>query len=397
MSQKRRKSVAFVTPRYGAEIYGGAEHLCRRFAERLATTHDVCAISTCARDYRTWRDEYAPGESLERGVTVRRFRVDRPRDPNRFDRLSSSVCDAGGQLTLAAQEAWMREQGPYSSSLLRFLESEQSRFDAFVFAPYLYATTYFGLPVVAERSILMPLAHAEWMLELSAWDAVFAGAKRRVFVSDEERALVVERFGPQISGEVISAGVDSMPGDAARFHERTGVARPFALYVGRIDASKGCDRMLLHFEAYRRATTGSALGLVMVGPGTLLSAPTGVVQLGPVDEQLKWDAYAACSLFVMPSGYESLSFALLEAWSAGKPALVNAQAKVLVEHCRRSNGGLWYQNAAEFSAAIHVLEAEGPRLGRQGRTYVENCFSWEASCAALAETIDAISAGHASP
>lgn len=388
--------MAFVTPRYGAEIYGGAEYLCRRFAERMAATHHVSAITSCARDYRTWRDEYAPGESLEGGVAVRRFRVDRPRNPKRFDRLSHSVRDAGGQLSRAAQERWMLEQGPYSSSLLRFLKSEQSRFDVFVFAPYLYATTYFGLPIVAERSILMPLAHAEWTLELSAWDAIFAGAAQRVFMTEEERALVIGRFGPQSSGEIISAGVDSMPGDAARFRQRTGVAGPFALYVGRIDASKGCDRLLLDFEAFRGAAE-PAISLVIAGPGMILPAQEGVVQLGPVDEQMKWDAYAACSLFVMPSGYESLSFALLEAWAAGKPALVNARATVLVEHCRRSHGGLWYQNAAEFSAALKVLMTDGAVLGRQGREYVENYFSWESSCAALSKTFDAVTAAHASP
>lgn len=392
MSQNGRKSVAFVTPRYGAEILGGAEHVCRRFAEHLARTHHVTALTSCARDYRTWRDDYAPGESHEGGVVVRRFRVDRPRNPARFDRLSHSVRDAASDLPLAAQERWMREQGPYSTSLLRFLRREGAGFDALIFLPYLYATTYFGLPEVAARSILMPLAHDEWTIQLSAWDAIFTGASRRVFMTEEERAFVLERFGPQASGEVVSAGVDATPGDAGRFRSRTGITEPFALYVGRVDASKGCDQLLADFEAYRSASR-TPLTLVMAGPGSPAPLQPGVVHLGAVDEQLKSDAFAACSFFVMPSAYESFSFALLEAWAAGKPALVNARAKVLVEHCRRSNGGLWYRNAAEFRAAINALAADGPVLGEQGRRYVEENFSWDRSSAALARQIDLVSSG----
>lgn len=389
MYQSGRRSVAFVTPRYGAGIYGGAEHLCRSFAEHLTRTHDVDVITTRARDYRTWRNEFAAGESTENGVVVRRFGVDRPRNPARFDRLSHSVRDAGATLPLRAQERWMREQGPYSPELLRFLDASAERYDALVFLPYLYATTYFGLPRAAKRSILMPLAHDEWPIKLSAWNAIFTGAAARVFMTEEERAFVLDRFGPHASGGLVSAGVDAIAGDANRFAERTGISDAFGLYVGRVDASKGCDTLAADFAEYRR-TPGSLQTLVMAGPGAMLPARPGLIQLGEIDEQLKWDAYAACSMFIMPSAFESFSFALLEAWASGKPALVNSRAKVLVDHCRRSNGGLWYGNAAEFSAAARTVMANGPVLGEQGRRYVEEFFSWNRSCEALAAAVEAV-------
>src|SRR5690606_32916009 len=46
--------IACVVHRYGPDIAGGSEAHCRGIAERLAATHDVTVLTSCARDYLTW-------------------------------------------------------------------------------------------------------------------------------------------------------------------------------------------------------------------------------------------------------------------------------------------------------------------------------------------------------
>jgi hypothetical protein len=65
--------LAVVVQRYGADINGGAELHARYIAERMAKQADVEVVTTCARDYVTWKNELAPGTETIHGVQVRRF------------------------------------------------------------------------------------------------------------------------------------------------------------------------------------------------------------------------------------------------------------------------------------------------------------------------------------
>ena len=115
-----------------------------------------------------------------------------------------------------------------------------------MFFTYLYATTYFGLPLVANKALLAPLAHDEWPIYASMWNEFFDRPAGFLFNSPEEREFLQGRFptaalsGP-IAGIGIEAPVDVRP---ERFRRRFGIDGPFIVYVGRIDASKGVHRLL---------------------------------------------------------------------------------------------------------------------------------------------------------
>jgi len=183
-----------VVPRYGAEVGGGAETLARLYAHRLAASADVTVLTTCALEYRTWADHFPAGETVDGPVRVLRFPVPEPRDGAAFDGLSARLFGgrAGGP---EAEREWMRAQGPNSPALLEHLSREGARYDAVLFIPYLYATTVDGLPLVAERSVLVPALHDEPPLALGIFEPVVAAARRVVFSTPEEAALAADRFG----------------------------------------------------------------------------------------------------------------------------------------------------------------------------------------------------------
>ena len=372
--------VGFVVQRAGTEVNGGAESLCLQIAQRLGRHWPTEVLTTCALDYMTWQNFYPEGVEEAGSTVIRRFPVDTPRDVPTFNALSETLRPRRERASLAEQEAWMRAQGPLSTSLLNYLRAQADSYDSFIFFGYLYATSYFGLPIVRDKAFLAPLAHDEWTIYFNMWDRFFALPKAFIFNTEAERQLVRQRF-PRLAqdGPVIGVGIEPPKHlEPGSFRMRYGITEPFLLYVGRIDESKGCDAMFDYFVRWKRET-GSPHKLVLLGTEVMpVPFHDDIIHLGFVGEQEKWEAMLACDWLIMPSPHESLSMALLETWSVGRPALVNGACAVLTSHCRESNGGLWYHDFREWSAALSIAD-EGTKqaLGRQGQAYVQRCYSWE--------------------
>lgn len=138
--------------------------------------------------------------------------------------------------------------------------------------------------------------------------------------------------------------------------------------------------MLDFFLSYRERGQ-EEVTLVLMGPSIMpIPDRPDIVHLGPVDEQTKQDTLAGAEVLIQPSPYESLSIVILEAWLAGTPVLVNGRCAVLKGQCRRSQGGLWYENRYEFEEALSLLLADPAlrqRLAADGRRYVEANYCWD--------------------
>ena len=390
-----RPRIAVVVQRYGAEVTGGSESLARAVAERLARDAEVVVFASCARDYVTWRNELPEGERIENGVEVRRFRSEAERDLASFNRYSDLLYDRphGEDQELE----WLKRQGPDVPRLVQCLEAERDRYDAVLFFTYLYFPTYWGLRAVPERAILVPTAHDEPALRLGIMQQVFEAPRAYAFCSAPEEALVRSRF--YIDGKpraVTGIGVDVDAGglDVEGFRIRHDVRGPYALYAGRIDAGKGCEAMLRDFSAYRSSVGGGA-ELLLIGKLAMdrLREP-GVRYLGFLAEREKLAAMAGARAVICPSPYESLSIVLLEAMALGTPVLATASSPVLVDHCRRSNAGLFYRDAAEFREALDLLAKTAPfraALGENGQRYVEENYRWDVVMARYKGLIAAVS------
>jgi glycosyltransferase involved in cell wall biosynthesis/ubiquinone/menaquinone biosynthesis C-methylase UbiE len=376
----KRAKIAMVVQRYGLEVNGGAELLCRQVAEHLSKYYDVEVITTCAIDYMTWKDEYRPGTEVIDGVTVHRFKVDAPRDLKKFnelsDRILNNVHSPGDELE------WMKLQGPYSTELLSFIKNNENSYDHFIFFTYLYCTTYFGLPLVKSKSILAPMAHDEPSIYLSMFKELFNAPAAILYNTEEEKRFVNTIFNnAHVMSDIVGVGIESkVQMESRAFREKYGIRDDFIIYVGRIDESKGCKELFDYFLRYKKRCR-SNLKLVLVGkPVMEIPRHKDIVSLGFIPEEDKSGAISASRLMIVPSKYESLSMVLLEAWTSGKACLVNGQCKVLKGHCIKSNAGLWYDNYDEFEACLGLMLGDGrltESLSRNGNTYVERNYSWE--------------------
>src|SRR5437870_1907658 len=97
-SPRRWMKLGFVVPRYGMSVVGGAETLCRQYAERLsARGHHVEVFSTCARDHFTWKNEESQSEEYLHGIEVHRYPVSYLKDTDLVASLEQRIA-AGERL-----------------------------------------------------------------------------------------------------------------------------------------------------------------------------------------------------------------------------------------------------------------------------------------------------------
>jgi glycosyltransferase involved in cell wall biosynthesis len=385
--------LAFVVQRYGADVAGGSEAHCRELARRLADRHDITVLTTCARDYVTWDNVYPEGSTSEHGVRVERFRVERPRRLKRFADLSDEVFD--GRAAPERQEEWFRENGPRVPALLEHLRAHGRSYELVLFWTFRYYPSFFGLPIVEDRAVLVPTAEEDPAIRLTVLEQFFSRPAGYLFLTPEEEALVTSRAHRTLRpSAIIGTGLEpARPAASRAALDALGVPPQFVLYLGRIDRNKGCDTLFEYFQTY--ASADDAVPLVLAGPAKMqIPAHPRIRALGYVPADVREALLTHARLLVVPSPYESLSIVLLEAWNHGVPALVNARCRVLAGQVSRADGGLSYRSAAEFVEALRFLLREDEAraaFGRQGLAYVEREYRWPTVTARVEDLLAAAS------
>jgi len=372
--------LAYVVPRYGPEIRGGAETGARMFAEHLVAERswDVEVFTTCALDVLTWADELSPGTELVNGVRVHRIASEAGRDPG-FHPYSGALLESPETASLAEAEMWIDLQGPKTPALVDAVAASDA--DLVAFYPYLYYPTVRGVPRVADRAVMHPAAHAEPPIRLSVFTPVFHGVRGLVFQTYSEKRLVLERFKvgatPQI---VVGLGVEEVAGSAGDARRALGLSDdPYLLCIGRVDDKKGTGILWRYLRAYKERHPGP-LKLVLVGQ--LIDAPDphpDIVVTGMVDDALKWGLLRGATALVSPSPWEAFSITVIEGMTAGVPVVVNAGCDATREHCERSGAGFWFAGYAEFEVIVDRLLADRQlreTMGRRGQNYARGNYRW---------------------
>ena len=360
--------LALVTPWFGESHSGGAQMLSTQLVHELfALGQSIDVLTTCSRSfYDDWSiNHYEEGATRFNGYTVRRFRV-RPRDSDVFAianqflmSLSPEMLRSGRHAIPARFAAAFCSENIQSPSLLEYLSGWSRSYQAIIFTPYLYGPTLRGVELAAGRAYLQPCLHDEPYAYLPQVAAAFSSAKGLLFNSRAEYELALRLYGPAIKKK--SRVVGHWVGEPDRSKAPTGLQQwraPFLLYLGRVDRTKGIEKIIDAYASYRRYRPQTRLTLVLAGTGKNEGALTdGVVALGQVSEAVKAALLNGCAALLQPSVNESFSRVVMEAWSYGKPAVVNADCNATSQAVRASGAGWCAASQNDWIAAIAQVDS----------------------------------------
>ncbi len=136
-------------------------------------------------------------------------------------------------------------------------------------------------------------------------------------------------------------------------------ARPFFLFVGRLDRLKGLQTVIPLFQGPGEAD------LVVAGDGgdagelrRLAAGSDRIRFLGPVPGAVLPAVYARALALLVPSvGYETFAQVIIEAYAAGTPVIARALGP-LPELVTGTGGGLTFRDAGELQQAMDRIRTE---------------------------------------
>lgn len=382
--------IAWVLPRYGDIILGGAEYHARLVIEKLMRWKlaQVDILTTTATVHYHPTNDLPPGIETLDGARVLRFPIDaRFYSLQRHQELSYYQASRPGGLSPEEENEWARHL-PFSAALCAWLDAHQDDYDAIIVMPY-----YYGL----RAALIAPHKTYVWAClhdEISAYTRPvirMLNRSRGVIFNTEPELALARRLGmtnPNVG--IVALGIDPLQGSAERFWAQTRDRRPFLLYAGRLESGKSVGELYERFIAFKeRHPSSLILRLLGKGPESP-PARDDIVQEGFVPVHLKADMMAAALAHVAPSKAESLSLSLLEAWTVGTPSIVNGDCEVLRFQVSRCHGGYFYTDQSSFNEAIVKLmqsPAERDEMGARGRRFVRRHYTWSRALKAFTQVV----------
>nr|WP_249416712.1 glycosyltransferase family 4 protein [Streptomyces sp. TS71-3] len=172
---------------------------------------------------------------------------------------------------------------------------------------------------------------------------------------------------------------------------------PLVVCVARLCRQKGQDVLLRAWPLVARQVPGARLVLVGDGPEASAlrrGAPPSVTFAGPTGDPAAW--YRAADLLVLPSRWEGMALAPLEALACGTPVLVTdvAGAREALPAGQEPHCLVPPQDPAALAGAAVALLRDAPlraELGRAGRRHVLATHDVRHSAAAVAAVYRALS------
>lgn len=192
------------------------------------------------------------------------------------------------------------------------------------------------------------------------------GVDMSVLVQEASRAELRRRFGQQIGGRII-------------------------LSLGRLCPIKGLGYLIEAFGRIKERSNQSAL--VLAGPDEKgyqaklqaqvdsLGLRENVLFTGPVEGRNKAGLLRTAHVLVMPSDSEGTGTSALEAAGCGTPVVLTHGCGVAEDLVGAGAGIAVNQDSREIAEAIRMVMSDKEmqkQMGRNGKTFVEDKYSWSA-------------------
>ena len=250
-----------------------------------------------------------------------------------------------------------------------------------------------------------PLKHLKkWLYWPWADYRVLRDARAVLFTCEEEKRLAPKSFWLyKATPAVVSYGAATPPTAGEALAEKFLEAFPhlrgkrILLFLSRIHEKKGCDLLVAAFA--RVAATDPSLHILMAGPdqtGLVPGLKAQAESLGIADRitwpgmlqgDMKWGAFFASEVFVLPSHQENFGIAVAEALGCGKPVLITDKVNI------------WREIEADEAGFVSTDTLEGTEhnlrrwlaLDADGRTramaQAKACFEKRFTVRAMAESM----------
>jgi glycosyltransferase involved in cell wall biosynthesis len=237
-----------------------------------------------------------------------------------------------------------------------------------------------------------PLKHLKkWMYWPWGEYPVLRDARAVLFTCEEERMLARQSFWLYSCNEVVvNLGTARPTGDseaqARAFYDRFPHLREkrLALFMGRIHLKKGCD---LAIQAFAKVLAKDPdWHLVMAGPDQIgwqaklssiaeeLNVANRITWTGMIRGDVKWGAFRASEIFVLPSHSENFGFVVAEALACGVPALISDKVNIWRE-IERDGAGLVSPDDLPGTMKLLLLWSQMPEAGKNAmRERAKECF-----------------------
>ena len=174
---------------------------------------------------------------------------------------------------------------------------------------------------------------------------VLRDARNVIFTCEEEKILARKSFKLYKVNEVVTAfGVSSPPEKSKELAEKFLFSFPFlqkkriVLYLSRIHEKKVCDLLIDAFA--KVASQDENLHLVIAGPDQMnwtiklqdqaraLGIEDKITWPGMLEGDMKWGAFYASEVFILPSHQENFGIVVAEALACGKPVLISNKVNI---------------------------------------------------------------------